>query len=108
MEVNEFIFEFHSQPILIEEIKFGHTRYLYIGSTKRVFDDLSLAYPQPPASSHLIGDKPTDDLALFLSSYFKGPFLVSYSFPLTTDEDQERFDFVKLSLCKHYKQQSTK
>lgn len=107
MEVNEFAFDFQGQPIVIEEILFGQTRYIYIGSLKREFDDLSLSYPSPPASSHMLGDKPTDDLGLYFSSYFKSPVIISYNFPMETELDQSRFDFVKLSLCKHYSPKKT-
>ncbi|KAK8878345.1 hypothetical protein M9Y10_005113 [Tritrichomonas musculus] len=102
MQVNEFAFDYQGQPIIVEEILFGQARYLYIGSLKRQFEDLSLSYPSPPASTHMIGDNPTDELGLYFSSYFKAPVLISYNFPLETEDDQNRFDFVKLSLCKHY------
>jgi hypothetical protein len=94
--------EFRGQPITIEEIQFGECLYVYIGPDSRPFDDLSLTFPNPVASSRLLGQKVTDEFGPLISELTQKPVLVSYSFPLETEIDAARSDFVKLSLRRRY------
>ena len=46
--------------------------------------------------------KASSELATTLTEFFKAPILVSYGFPLETEQDSDRIDFVKMSLLKRF------
>jgi hypothetical protein len=104
MQVKSFVEDFLGEPVVFEEIEFGQCVYIYVGSTQRPFDDLTLTMPARDAQSHLLGSKPTRELGSLVSSLLKKPVLFSYSFPLEGDRDAERFLFVKTALSKRFTQ----
>ena len=105
METRDFSFNFQNEVIYIEEISFGSSRYIYVGDKSRQFNDLTMAMPNPVTSTHLLGDKPSDELSAFLSDLTRSPILLSYSFPFDNESDLERFDFVKSKLRTIYSTQ---
>ncbi|KAH0786898.1 hypothetical protein GPJ56_009275 [Histomonas meleagridis] len=105
METREFSYNFQNEDLYIEEVSFGKSRYIYIGDKSRQFNDLSMAMPNPVTSTHLLGDKPSDELTSFISDLTKSPILLSYSFPLDNESDLHRFDFVKSKLRAIYSTQ---
>jgi hypothetical protein len=103
MEVSTWDLVFEREQIVVEEIRFGQSLYLYIGNSARAFDDLAMGVPAAQeATSHLLGDKATDDLATLLVKDLRSPVLLAYSFPLISEADQTRYRFVKQALHKHY------
>ena len=103
MQVKELTTEFEEQEIRIEIITFGESVYLYVGGDEREFNDLSFTMPKNLDSTHLLGDKPTDDLGSMVSELLKKPVLASYAFGLENDRDLARYDHVRMFLTKELK-----
>ena len=102
METSAFHFKYEDEDIFFESVRFGKSIYIYIGDHNRVFDDLTMAMPNPVVSTHLIGDKASDELSSFVSELTNSPVILAYGFPIANEKDFERFDFVKLNLRKIY------
>ena len=102
MQVKAHMVEYAGEDIIVEEISFGQSMYIYIGDRSREFNNLSLTMPQTLAATTLLGDKPADECGSLLSEITKKPVLASYAFPLESEKDLQRYDFVKMFLRKIY------
>lgn len=102
MQVKVHRVDYAGEEIIIEEISFGQSMYVYIGDRSREFNDLSLTMPQTLAATTLLGDKPADECGSLLSELTKKPVLASYAFPLENEKDLQKYDFVKMFLRKTY------
>lgn len=101
MQANEFTLDLLDEEIFVQTINFGKSIYIYIGQGTTKFDDLSFSMPST-ATTHLMGDAPSDELATYLSQILKQPVLTSYNYKLETEKDLKRFDFVKVQLRKKF------
>jgi hypothetical protein len=71
MEVANWTLPFGREQITVEEVRFGQSIYIYIGDSARAFDDLAMGIPAAhETTSHLLGDRATDDLAARLLKSF--------------------------------------
>ena len=101
MKTSEEKIKYLNSEIVIQTIEFGETVYIYVGSDLKNFNDLTLAMPTKVATQ-LIGDSPSDELAMMISEIIKKPVLLSYNFTLDSPEEAGRFDYVKTFMRKRY------
>lgn len=104
MKVKNLETEFEGEKIGITAITFGQSVYLYVGGKDRTFDDLTLTMPNTLDSTHLLGDKPTNDLGVMASEIIGWPVLASYAFSLESDVDLARYEHVRMFLTKSLKE----
>ncbi|EAY13159.1 hypothetical protein TVAG_444430 [Trichomonas vaginalis G3] len=101
MQSTDFLLDFVDEKIYVQTITFGNSIYIFIGPNAKNFSDLSFSMPSNSVT-HLIGDTPSDELAVFLTQILKQPVLLSYNYQLESENDLKRFEFVKIKLRKHY------
>ena len=103
MEAEELVLDYMDQKIYVELIKFGKSIYCYVGPNSRSFTFLSAAMPNNGSSTCLLGNNIPEDLSFKLTEITHCPVLLSYNFPMDSEEDFARQDFIKIQLVKYFK-----
>ena len=99
MKTTELEIDYNQEILIIQIVSFGNVSYIYVGSQELQFTDLTISMPDQ-SSTNLIGNIPTDEISTSISEITKKPIILSYSFPIESEYDLNRFDFVKSYLKK--------